>query len=131
MIGGMAANPDNEKVVRSFCDAFARLDIDEILGFFAEGAVYHNIPMAPAVGEEAIRGVLEMFLPTSQKVEFDVLALASDGDVVFTERVDRFVMGDNTIELPVAGVFEVRDGKIAAWRDYFDMQQFMTQAGQG
>ena len=122
----MAANPDNEKVVRSFCDAFARLDIDEILGFFAEGAVYHNIPMDPAVGEDAIRGVLELFVPTSQKVEFEILALASDGDVVFTERVDRFVMGDRSIELPVAGVFEVRDGKIAAWRDYFDMQMFMN-----
>ena len=122
----MAANPDNEKVVRSFCDAFARLDIDEILGFFAEGAVYHNIPMAPAVGEDAIRGVLELFVPTSEKVEFEILALASDGEVVFTERVDRFVMGDRSIELPVAGVFEVRGGKIAAWRDYFDMQMFMN-----
>jgi limonene-1,2-epoxide hydrolase len=124
----MASNPDNEQVVRDFCAAFPRLDIDEILGFFAEGATYHNIPMEPAVGEDAIRGVLEMFIPTSQSVEFEMLALASEGDVVFTERIDRFVMGDNTVELPVAGVFEVRDGKIAAWRDYFDLQTFMTQA---
>ena len=27
----------------------------------------------------------------------------------------------NTVELPVTGVFEVVDGKITAWRDYFDM----------
>ena len=33
-----------------------------------------------------------------------------------------------TIALPVAGVFELRDGKIAAWRDYFDLQTFMTQS---
>ena len=25
--------------------------------------------------------------------------------------------------LPVMGTFEVRDGKISAWRDYFDMAQ--------
>ena len=121
----MAANPANEQVVRDFCTAFARRDIDEILGFFAEGATYHNIPMAPAVGHDAIRGVLELFVPTSESIEFEVLALASDGDTVFTERVDRFVMGDRKVELPVAGVFEVRDGTITAWRDYFDMQMFM------
>ena len=121
----MAANPDNEQVVREFCDTFPRRDIDEILGFFADGATYHNIPMAPAVGEDAIRGVLELFVPASESIEFEVLAIASAGDTVFTERVDRFVMGDRKIELPVAGVFEVRDGKIAAWRDYFDMQMFM------
>ncbi|MGV9835694.1 limonene-1,2-epoxide hydrolase family protein [Nocardia niigatensis] len=28
------------------------------------------------------------------------------------------------IELPVTGVFEVRDRRIAAWRDYFDMVPF-------
>ena len=25
------------------------------------------------------------------------------------------------------GTFEVADGKITAWRDYFDMNQFMSQ----
>jgi limonene-1,2-epoxide hydrolase len=29
------------------------------------------------------------------------------------------------------GTFEVRDGKIAAWRDYFDMKQFMDQMTSG
>jgi limonene-1,2-epoxide hydrolase len=125
----MASNPENEQLVRDFCSAFRRLDVDEILTFFAEGATYHNIPMAPAVGEEAIRGVLELFIPMSTSIEFEMLGLASDGDLVFTERVDRFVMGDRTVELPVAGVFQVRDGKIAAWRDYFDLQTFMGQTG--
>ena len=49
------------------------------------------------------------------------------GDVVLTERVDVFVYPDKTIELPVMGTFEVRDGKIAAWRDYFDLNQYMSQ----
>jgi hypothetical protein len=31
------------------------------------------------------------------------------------------------IELPVMGTFVVRDGKIAAWRDYFDLNQYMSQ----
>jgi limonene-1,2-epoxide hydrolase len=27
------------------------------------------------------------------------------------------------------GTFEVRDGEIVAWRDYFDLNQFMSQMG--
>lgn len=115
---------DNEQTVRAFCEAFARGDIDEILGFFAEGAVYHNIPMEPAVGADAIRGVLSMFLTGPGSVDFEMRNIATNGDVVFTERVDRLSFGGRDVALPVAGVFELRDGKIAAWRDYFDMAAF-------
>ena len=40
------------------------------------------------------------------------------------ERTDTMTIGDKTVALPVAGVFEVADGKIVGWRDYFDMAQF-------
>jgi limonene-1,2-epoxide hydrolase len=53
--------------------------------------------------------------------------IVADGPVVLTERTDVFVLPNVTIELPVMGTFEVRDGKIAAWRDYFDLNQFMSQ----
>jgi limonene-1,2-epoxide hydrolase len=45
---------------------------------------------------------------------------------VFTERTDGFVMGDKSVDLPVAGVFEINDGKIAKWRDYFDMNTWTS-----
>ena len=44
-----------------------------------------------------------------------------------TERVDRFCSPARVVELPVMGVFEVDDGLITAWRDYFDINQFMNQ----
>jgi limonene-1,2-epoxide hydrolase len=47
---------------------------------------------------------------------------------VLTERLDKFVLGGKTVELPVAGVFELKDGKITAWRDYFDMATWTKQA---
>lgn len=117
----------SEKIVRDFCAAWERCDIDELLGYFTEDAVYHNIPTEPAQGLDAIRGVMMLFVPMSKTIEFRIDHLAAAGDVVFTERVDTFMLEKGTISLPVAGVFEIRDGKIAAWRDYFDMQQFMTQ----
>jgi limonene-1,2-epoxide hydrolase len=121
----MSAATPEEDVVRSFCEAFARRDVDELLGFFADDAVYHNIPTAPAVGTDAIRATLELFVPSSPSIEFELLHLASNGPVVFTERIDRMTFAGNPVELPVAGVFEVADGKITAWRDYFDMQMFL------
>ena len=122
----MESNAANEDVVRRFCEAFSRRDVDEILGFFADDAVYHNIPLAPAHGKDAIRTTLETFVPGSPEIDFVMLNVASSGSVVFTERIDKMSFGGRRIELPVAGVFEVDDGKIKAWRDYFDLQQFMN-----
>ncbi len=111
----------NLDLVSRFCAAFSRRDPDEILEFFTEDAVYHNMPMPAVRGKAAIRSVLEMFLKPSQSVEFAVLAAAASGDLVLNERLDKFSLGGRNVELPVSGVFEIQNGKIAAWRDYFDM----------
>lgn len=113
---------DNEMLVRRFCDAFSRRDIDELVGYFAEDGVYHNIPLAPAVGRAAIRATLETFVPGSPEMRFEMRNIASSGSVVFTERIDHLSFGGTSVSLPVAGVFEIDNGQISAWRDYFDMQ---------
>ncbi len=123
---------ESESLIREFCAAWSRRDIDELLGFFTDDAVYHNMPMGPVQGHDGIRTVMEFFVPGSSEIDFEILAMTSlsTGDgraTVFTERVDRFVMGDKRVELPVAGVFEVRAGRIAAWRDYFDLTTWLNQ----
>jgi limonene-1,2-epoxide hydrolase len=120
---------DSEQVVRDFCAAWRRKNIDELLAFFTPDAVYHNIPLEPLNGIDAIRETLNMFVTPAEQIAFEVLAVASSGNIVFTERVDRFRMMGKSVALPVAGVFEVRHGKIAAWRDYFDMQTWLKQTG--
>jgi limonene-1,2-epoxide hydrolase len=121
----MSTDADNEAIVRDFCAAFSRRDIDELLGYFTVDAVYHNIPFGPAQGTEAIRATLETFVPGSPAIEFEMLHLASKGSVVHTERIDRMTFDGKPVELPVAGVFEIEDGRIRAWRDYFDLQMFL------
>jgi len=130
----MTDNRTPADVVRDFCAAWEKLDssgggVEEILGYFTPDAVYHNIPVDPCVGIDAIRAMMAMFTTGVERIEFRVKHLVADGDIVMTERVDVFVQPDRTIELPVMGTFEVVDGKIAAWRDYFDLNQYMTQAG--
>src|SRR5262249_10658593 len=108
-----ASEAGNIETVQRFCEAWSRRDPAEVAGYFAEDAVYHNIPMKPAQGIAEIRSFLDRFLAGACFVEFQVLHAGAAGEVVFTERVDRFTVDGKTIELPVAGVFELRDGKIA------------------
>ena len=126
--GGANVAREPMEVVKAFCDAWSRRNVEEILAFFTDDGVYHNIPVAPATGKEAIRNLLNFILTPAQSVKFDITKIAAAGDTVLTERVDTFEMGGKQVVLPVAGVFEVRDGKIAAWRDYFDMATWTKQA---
>ena len=119
----------SQEIVTKFCTAWSRRNLDELMGFFTEDAEYQNIPMGPAAkGKEAIKKVINSFLPMAKGLEFKVLHTAANGNLVFNERIDIFDLGGGKkIELPVAGVFEVSDGKVAKWREYFDLQMYTKQ----
>ncbi|HTL87016.1 MAG TPA: SgcJ/EcaC family oxidoreductase [Acidimicrobiia bacterium] len=116
-------------LIQDFCAAWEKGDIDAIVDSFTDDAVYHNIPVDPVTGKDAIRNMIAMFTTGVERIEFRVRNITTDGNVVLTERLDVFVLADKTIELPVMGAFELRDGKISAWRDYFDLNQYMSQLG--
>ena len=122
------------EVVRRFCAAWSgNMGAVELAAFFTEDAVYHNIPLAPVTGREDIANTIASVLrpgpPGIEGIEFRVINIAANGPVVMTERVDVFRLPGKSFELQVMGTFEVSDGKISAWRDYFDMNQFTTRLG--
>ena len=129
----MPTSSTPESVVRDFCRAVERRDVAGLVDFFTDDAVYHNIPLAPVAGREAIARTITSFIspgaPGIEGIEFRVINIAADGPVVMTERVDVFKLPPKSFELPVMGTFEVSDGKINAWRDYFDMNQFTSRMG--
>jgi limonene-1,2-epoxide hydrolase len=55
--------------------------------------------------------------------------MAAEGDLVFVERLDRTAAGEKTVDLPCLGVFELEDGKIKVWRDYFDLGTYTRALG--
>ncbi|MEQ1889264.1 MAG: limonene-1,2-epoxide hydrolase family protein [Alphaproteobacteria bacterium] len=114
----------NDQIVKDFNDAWARLNVDELMNYFTEDAVYHNIPMRPAVGTASIRKVITSLLKGVNAIRFEVHHQISIGNVVMNERTDYTEMGEKKMSLPVMGVFEFENGKIKAWRDYFDMATF-------
>src|SRR5437762_14214090 len=99
-------------LVRRFCDAWRADDLDALMAFFADDAVYHNIPVDPVKGKDMIRATIEGFTAGVDQIEFRVHHIVAEGPIVLTERTDVFTTPDRTIELPVMGTFEVADGKI-------------------
>jgi limonene-1,2-epoxide hydrolase len=94
--------------------------------------VYENIGLTRTVGPEAAVALLRMFEPMkkAQRMDVEIVATAAQGDTVLNERIDRVVghQGELIFTVRVMGALEVRDGKIVAWRDYFDTIPFASPA---
>lgn len=115
------------ETVQAFVAAIAQKDFDTALTYIAEDCEYENIPMSKVTGPAGVRSVLEPFLAPTSENEFVVRRAVADGPTVFVERLDRHHIDTGWVELPVVGVFEVEDGKIKTWTDYFDVGMLVKQ----
>ena len=113
--------------VNAFMQHIESKDIDSAVALLADDVSYENMPIDPISGRDAVRQVLEGFLQPAVHVEWRVLREWEVGGTVINERLDRFQIADGWLELPVAGFFQVEDGLITIWRDYFDMGSYMSQ----
>ena len=120
-------NAESIALIRRFLEACVRADPEEFASYFTEDATWWNAPWKPVQGREAIRETLRRGAERMVALPWETRHIVSDGDIVMTERVDNFLVGDKHVSVPCMGIFELRDGKIAAWRDYWDLQQFNNQ----
>lgn len=117
---------DPKQIVLAFGAAQGRLDMDGSMELLSEDVVYHNMPFKPIVGRENVRSALAAW--PIESCQWDFTHIMSDGNVVLTERVDYFTKDGGRIVIPVMGAFEVKDGLITHWRDYFDAGAMRPQA---
>ncbi|MDC8753889.1 limonene-1,2-epoxide hydrolase family protein [Erythrobacter sp. sf7] len=122
-----------QATVEAFIGHWNACDIDAMMALCADGIVYHNIPMEPIHGTTAMRAMVEGFLADLAGCDWHTHAIAANGNVVLTERTDGFTFKDGRkAAIRVMGTFEIdADGKIAAWRDYFDMGEFQREFAGG
>ncbi len=116
---------ENERIIREFIVAWSRLDPQELAGYFANDGTYHNMPAKPVSGRDNVEGLIRSFIASWTETRWDLLNIASAGNVVMVERLDRTRAGSHSVELPCVGVFELENGKIKAWRDYFDLGTYL------
>jgi limonene-1,2-epoxide hydrolase len=119
------------ETVDAFIRAIEAKDLDRALSLVTDDVEYDNVPMPTVHGADAVRQFLEGFIGGAAEVSWVVHRQAADGPVVFNERTDRFLMDGRWVEIAVAGVWEVHDGRISLWRDYFDLQTFTDQLQAG
>ena len=119
--------PDKLATVHRVINAIAAKDYDQALPWFTEDCEYTNLPMGSVTGPAGVKAVLEPFFTPTISNELIVLRSAVEGDTVFTERLDRHQIATGWVEMPVTGVFVFREGKIAVWREYFDLGTLVRQ----
>ncbi|MFT5203005.1 MAG: limonene-1,2-epoxide hydrolase [Candidatus Aldehydirespiratoraceae bacterium] len=123
----MTQSNDALAVVNQFIAAVERRDVDAAVALLADDCEYDNVPMGAVHGRAAVRDILGPMLAGCTEVEWPVLRESASGKVVFNERLDRFLMAHGWVEVPVNGVWEVVDGRITLWRDYFDEATYRNQ----
>ncbi len=118
-----------QETVEAFIGHWNACDIDAMLALCADDIVYHNVPMEPIHGTAAMREMVEGFLANIAACDWEVHAIATNGNVVLTERTDGFTFKDGRrAAIRVMGTFELgAGGLITAWRDYFDMLEFQRE----
>ena len=121
---------DNAHTVEVFLAALQDQDIDAAGAVLDEHLVYQN------VGFPTIRGrarAMKLFRSMEGRARFEVKThrTAVNGSTVLTERTDALVFGRVRLQVWVCGVFEVEDGRITLWRDYFDMFDFTKALARG
>ena|ERR1019366_7467715 len=113
----------NLVVVRRLCEEWPKLTRGDFHELLAPDCLYINVPWPgrPRIGPDQAYDALSRYR-SGWRVELHIVHLVAEGDVVLAERLECFQKpGDTTVhDLYVMGAFEMKDGKIAKWRDYFD-----------
>jgi limonene-1,2-epoxide hydrolase len=120
-----------QETVEKFLAHWNAKEINEACDMLSEDVDYHNIPMEPIKGREASRGFLAA-MGDCESIDWQLHAIAENGDTVLTERTDCFNYADGRkLAIPLMGIFKVVDGEITEWRDYFDLEEFQRQMAAG
>jgi limonene-1,2-epoxide hydrolase len=111
---------ENIRTVEGFLNALQDEDFEAADAALHENLVYENVGLPTIHGRHR---AMTPFRRMEGRMRFEVKIhrIAADGAAVLTERSDALIFGPLRLQFWVCGVFEVHDGRITLWRDYFDM----------
>jgi len=110
-----------KEVVKAWVDAFNRMDVEALTGFYHEGAINHQVAEEPVEGRDAIRAMFAAAFATATMVCL-VENLFEDGEWAILEWRD-------PTGLRGCGFFHIVYGRIAFQRGYWDKLTFLRLQG--
>jgi len=122
----MATSHTPDSLIREFISLLVSRDLESAAAMVTNDFEYDNVPMGKTFGPQGLQDTLSGFFGMCTDIDWKILRQTSSGTLesgtVLNERDDRIEIHGRWTTLPVAGVFEIREGKISLWRDYFDKQ---------
>jgi limonene-1,2-epoxide hydrolase len=110
---------DNDKLVRDFVAAFNTKNADQLAPFLHEDVTFSNYGDGEVRGRDQVVQVWKGVFSNFEHVEFETVHQAVNGDVVIAEQVHGLALpGGPLAPIMNMAVYEIRNGTIAAWRDY-------------
>jgi limonene-1,2-epoxide hydrolase len=121
---------ENTRTVEVFLNALQDADYGAAEAVLDEHLVYQNVGLPTIHGR---RKAMQLFRGMDGRMAFEVKIhrIAADGAAVLTERTDALIAGPLRLQFWVCGVFEVHDGRITLWRDYFDFFDMLKATARG
>ncbi|HKA03616.1 MAG TPA: limonene-1,2-epoxide hydrolase family protein [Acidimicrobiales bacterium] len=122
------------ETVTAFIQALTSGDVETARSLCHEDLVFENVPLEPRrqQGRDAILAGLGNLVALCTRVEWEVPHQMESGASVANERIDRFWFDDGiAAEVPVMARWDVIDGRIALWRDYYDLSMWDRAFPQG
>ena len=118
-----------ESTVRNFLAAFTDRNVDELVGFFSDDAVFIDGPRGLHRGKQAIRSEFEAELAMGfESIKIDVNSLVANGATVMMEGVENYIIGGKPFFLETIGAFDINpDGLITRWRYSYDLKPLTEQ----
>ncbi|MBV9486723.1 MAG: nuclear transport factor 2 family protein [Frankiaceae bacterium] len=112
--------PTPSQVVRSFLEALAANDTETAVDLVASDIVYENVGLPTIRGRERFAKGARQFAARGIGFDVRIHRIAEEGSTVLTERTDALFFRGYRSQFWVCGTFEITDGQISLWRDYFD-----------
>jgi limonene-1,2-epoxide hydrolase len=131
MLGPMTEQTaQNTRTVEVFLNALVEEDFETASAALADGLVYQNVGLPTIYGRNR---AMQLFRRMEGRSRFEVKIhrIAADGAAVLTERTDALIFGRLRLQFWVCGIFEVHDGRITLWRDYFDFYDMLKATARG
>ncbi|MFV0318686.1 MAG: limonene-1,2-epoxide hydrolase family protein [Microthrixaceae bacterium] len=120
-----------QAVVEAYLDSMAAGDVAAAVALLDENVRYTNVGLPTIHGRLEVARVLKALDRPNCNFEVYLHSIATNGEVVLNERTDVIEFGPIRSQFWVCGRFEVRDGLITVWRDYFDNFDIIRGVGRG